>query len=382
MIGLGNGDLVRAAATNATQVNYFIENARDILASGQVAASEGTLYTADRSELVQARFYNTGGGNNTVDVYIQPSGGTSRIIHKIVLASTESAVVGPDGMKVYDANGNLKQGPAGSFSATTLTGALTLNDGVALRFGTDLDYSIDWDGTNLDILLLTDDTILRLGNGTASSDIIVYGNSASLGFSWDASASDLKLEDSSSLMFGTGAGAFQTGAGDVEIRWDATDLDMLAAADDTVFKIGNGTNSFDIWAYGNTASDYLLWDASASTLTAVGAADMRPLGRVITDPGNAGAIPVVGSGYCPIVTAGAETRTLAAPSYAGQMLLLSMKTDGGDAVITCSTTLNETGNNTITFADTGDSIMLFAVEEGANLRWRCPVSDGHSLTTV
>lgn len=102
----------------------------------------------------------------------------------------------------------------------------------------------------------------------------------------------------------------------------------------------------------------------------------------ITDPGNAGAIPVTKSGYCALVSAGAETRTLAAPSFIGQHIVLYFKTDGGDCVVTCSTTINETGNNTITFDNTGEAISLFAVEEGANLRWRCAVADGAGLTTV
>ncbi len=102
----------------------------------------------------------------------------------------------------------------------------------------------------------------------------------------------------------------------------------------------------------------------------------------IADPGDAGAIPVTDSGYVPIVTEGAETRTLAAPTFVGQELLVYMKTDGGNCVITCATTVNETGNNTITFANTGEAIRLIAVEEGANLRWRCAVADGAALSTV
>ena len=102
----------------------------------------------------------------------------------------------------------------------------------------------------------------------------------------------------------------------------------------------------------------------------------------VADPGNAGAIPVTTSAYCPLVTAGAETRTLAAPSFIGQELLLYLKTDGGDCVVTCATTINEAGNNTITFDNTGEALRLIAVEEGVNLRWRCAVADGAGLTTV
>lgn len=100
----------------------------------------------------------------------------------------------------------------------------------------------------------------------------------------------------------------------------------------------------------------------------------------IADPGNGNAIPVTASGYVPLVTGGAETRTLAAPTFVGQEIVLYMKTDGGDCVVTCSTTINETGNTVITFANTGEAVRLFAVEEGANKRWRMATADGAVLS--
>lgn len=102
----------------------------------------------------------------------------------------------------------------------------------------------------------------------------------------------------------------------------------------------------------------------------------------VTDPGASGAIPVTGSGYVALVSAGAETRTLAAPTIIGQELLIYMKTDGGDITLTCATTLNEAGNNTAVFGDTGDAIRMIAVEEGANKRWRITSVDGVTLSTV
>jgi len=106
------------------------------------------------------------------------------------------------------------------------------------------------------------------------------------------------------------------------------------------------------------------------------------LTNVISDPGNAGAIPVTDSGHVDIVTAGAETRTLAAPTDVGQVLLLSMKTDGGDCVIAVATTVNQTGNNRITLNDAGDAILLAAKANGANIRWSVVSNDGCSLSTV
>ena len=102
----------------------------------------------------------------------------------------------------------------------------------------------------------------------------------------------------------------------------------------------------------------------------------------IADPGNAGAIPVTDSGEVELVTAGAETRTLAAPTYTGQLLLISMKTDGGDCVITCATTVNQTGNNTVTLNDAGDAVLLVGKTNGANKRWSVVANDGASLSTV
>jgi len=106
------------------------------------------------------------------------------------------------------------------------------------------------------------------------------------------------------------------------------------------------------------------------------------LTNVIADPGASGAIPVTDSGHVDIVTADAETRTLAAPTDIGQVLLLSMKTDGGNCVITCATGINQTGNNTITMNDAADSILLVAVASGTNKRWRVVANDGCSLSTV
>ncbi len=104
--------------------------------------------------------------------------------------------------------------------------------------------------------------------------------------------------------------------------------------------------------------------------------------NVITDPGDAGAIPVTRSGYCPLVTSGAEARSLADASFAGQILTLSLKTDGGDALITAASPINAAGNNECTMADVGDVLVLIAVEDGADVEWRVLSSDGCALSTA
>jgi hypothetical protein len=81
-------------------------------------------------------------------------------------------------------------------------------------------------------------------------------------------AAAVEFADNELLTFGDGS--------DVTMGWDATDFDVLAAADDSVIKIGTGTNSFDLWLYGNIATAYVLWDASASVLALNG--PVRPRG--------------------------------------------------------------------------------------------------------
>lgn len=151
-----------------------------------------------------------------------------------------------------------------------------------------------------------------------------------------------------------------------------------------------GSGAFTSTSAGNTFAGY----AMAAAGTTVGTVPMLliqppatltingPLETLVADPGNAGAIPVITSGHVEIVTAGAETRTLAAPSFLGQQMLISLKTDGGDCVITCATTVNQTGNNTITHNDAGDALLLVAKQNGANRRWSVVSNDGAALSTV
>lgn len=111
-------------------------------------------------------------------------------------------------------------------------------------------------------------------------------------------------------------------------------------------------------------------------------AEGTDLTNAIADPGDTGAIPVdQGSGSVALVTAGAETRTLADPEFIGQQLSLYLKTDGGDCVVTsASDVTNTAGQNIMTFADVGDHVALIAIEDGADLEWRQLQNDGAALT--
>ena len=122
---------------------------------------------------------------------------------------------------------------------------------------------------------------------------------------------------------------------------------------------------------------------TAATTVEAALAEIYPKAPVaIADPGASGAIPVTRSGSTAITTAGAETRTLAIPAVAGITRAISLAVDGGDCVITVASAINQTGNNTITMGDAGDTIVLTAVLVGAALAWRVLVNDGCALSTV
>ena len=102
--------------------------------------------------------------------------------------------------------------------------------------------------------------------------------------------------------------------------------------------------------------------------------------RLIADPGNGGAIPVIVSGFVALVTSGAETRTMADASRAGLTIDLYFKTDANDCVVTAASPVNQTGNTIMTFADVGDHIRLASIEDGSDFEWRVVANDGVALS--
>lgn len=139
-----------------------------------------------------------------------------------------------------------------------------------------------------------------------------------------------------------------------------------------------------------TAEGYKILGTAAAAATADGDIvemivdpSVQGVAQEITDPGDAGAVPVTQTGWVSLVSGGGgETRTLAAPTFPGQRISFGFQTDGSDIVLTCATGLNQTGNNTATFADAGDHLALEAIEVGANIRWRVLANDGVALSTV
>lgn len=102
--------------------------------------------------------------------------------------------------------------------------------------------------------------------------------------------------------------------------------------------------------------------------------------RKITDPGNGGAIPVTHSGVCSMTSTGADTRTLAVPTFDGQELGLCHDVDGGSIAVTVASGINEAGNTTITFTDVDEAIFLKAVRKAGVLRWQVVGNGGTTLS--
>lgn len=97
----------------------------------------------------------------------------------------------------------------------------------------------------------------------------------------------------------------------------------------------------------------------------------------VPDPGDGKNIAINRYGaIVELVSAAGETRTLAAPSKAGVLATIRMKTDGGDIVLTASAGLNVAGNTTATFADVGDQIVLLSVSAASGYRWEILVNTG------
>jgi hypothetical protein len=102
----------------------------------------------------------------------------------------------------------------------------------------------------------------------------------------------------------------------------------------------------------------------------------------IDDPGASGAIRVDRSGYVPIVTAAAESRTVDDPTKGGMDLTLEMKTDGGDCTITFDTAFTEAGDTTLVLNDAGQLARFYSIESGTSYVWRRYASDPVEAATI
>lgn len=154
----------------------------------------------------------------------------------------------------------------------------------------------------------------------------------------------------------------------------ATDAGKAQVAVDTQYPVGIITGS------AADAEDDL---ASVILVNQTIIQDNSVLANAIADPGDGQAIPVTASGSVAITTAAAETNTMAIPTFVGQQISLICDVYAvGDRVVTVASTVNQTGNNTLTFGAAADMIVLTAMQVAGVLVWRATANDGVALSTV
>jgi len=146
--------------------------------------------------------------------------------------------------------------------------AAGIEDDEVFTFGTGDDATIGWDGSNLEVKPVTDNTgALNIGDGTTDMDLKVFMGSTSAYVLFDNDAqlvnvegTDVLFGDADELQFGDGA--------DVVIAWDADSLNILPVTDNVgTVEIGNGTKDIDLKVFLGTTSNYVLFDNSEATVT-------------------------------------------------------------------------------------------------------------------
>jgi hypothetical protein len=104
--------------------------------------------------------------------------------------------------------------------------------------------------------------------------------------------------------------------------------------------------------------------------------------KFLADPGDAGIIrPNADLQLCEMVSATAETRTLANPTKVGIRFVLRLLTDGGTVTVTAAAGFNVDLETEATFADAGDLLSLVSVAlTPTTYRWE--VMEGNTGVTL
>lgn len=167
---------------------------------------------------------------------------------------------------------------------------------------------------------------------------------------------------------------------DTDGVWVQTYLDYRGI-DDSVLRL-------DLASTANAKGAALLGvEAITGVAGATGQAVLAELAKYVplalADPGTGVAIGVTRSATVDMTigSAGAETNTLAIPTFVGQRLILNAAVVGtGTRAITAAQAINQTGNTIMTFAAVRDCCELVAIKVGTALRWSVAMNDGAALS--
>ena len=212
----------------------------------------------------------------------------------------------------------------------------------------DIDGTTNLDAVDIDGAVQIDNTV-TVGVDDTGYDVKFFGDTASAYMLWDASADDLIL--------GGAAGLDVDGTTNL----DAVDIDGAVQIDNTV-TVGVDDTGYDVKFFGDTASAYMLWDASADDLILGGAAKLEvatsaTFGGVSNGVSiSQGAIALKNGGsvstldfYCESSNAH-YTRLQSAPhaSYSGNITLTLPASDGDSGQV-----LSTNGSGVMSWATVG-----------------------------
>ncbi len=109
-------------------------------------------------------------------------------------------------------------------------------------------------------------------------------------------------------------------------------------------------------------------------------ADLYQAPWQMRDPGSGGTIYVSRWGaICPVVTAGAEARTLAAPTKAGILCTVLHHTYAGALTLTVTGGYNYDGDTSITLGDAGDFVTFLSMQVGSSYYWKVIAQEGTNV---
>lgn len=259
-------------------------------------------------------------------------------------------------------------------SENTLRAADNTVTGWGSGAGTTPDIGVTWNATKLVVSQLTANSAIDFGVSGAGIDLNLFGDTAGRDVTWDQSLDSLIFADSAILGLGSGAGA----GADITMAWNGTKLLVGQLTANSAIDFGVDGAGIDLVLYGDTASAACTWDQSADSLILTGVAKIK-FQTIAAATGTA--IPVTHSGSFPITQNGAETNTLADPTFIGQWLSIFVDTDtSGARVITAASRINQAGNTTITLTEVGDFIKLEAITIAGALKWQVVANDGAALS--
>lgn len=208
--------------------------------------------------------------------------------------------------------------------------------------------------------------------GTAANPIIVSQSSGTIAASSTLTtpiiAGGLTASGSGSNDFSGSTGGFKTSTGANQLSGNTT----LAA--NKSFTGAAGSGSVDLSGMTGT------FKTPTGTFTEEGPTAASASARSIADPGNAGAISVATDGVCNLVSAGSETRTLAAPGFIGQQITIACDTHGGDIAVTVNGGNFDATHHIATLTAVVQSITLVGVTVASALRWSLLANNGTTLS--